>query len=189
MAEPSRARRRTTDLLRYLDSTRAELRAAVETVDEAARALRPREDRWSVAEVLEHVAIVERRITHLVRTRMAEASALRAGADDGYSGLGESVEMKRATDRSFRIVTSAASAPTGALDAPAAWAAAEEARAAFRDVVRATDGLALDSVTAPHPALGPFDLLQWIVFVGAHEKRHAEQIREIRLESGQEAAS
>jgi hypothetical protein len=34
-------------------------------------------------------------------------------------------------------------------------------------------------VVVPHPALGDQNLYQWIAFVGAHESRHAAQIREI----------
>jgi hypothetical protein len=31
----------------------------------------------------------------------------------------------------------------------------------------------------PHPALGVLDGYQWLAFVGTHELRHANQIREI----------
>lgn len=47
------------------------------------------------------------------------------------------------------------------------------------DLVREYDGLALGSVTAPHPVLGEIDVYQWLLFLGAHEGRHADQVREI----------
>ena len=45
--------------------------------------------------------------------------------------------------------------------------------------MRAADGLALSQVTAKHPFLGVLNLYQWIGFIGYHDLRHADQIREI----------
>ena len=68
--------------------------------------------------------------------------------------------------------------PTG-LGADAAWAAIERSGSAMRDAVMAADGLALGSVSWPHPRFGPLTAYQWIAFSGAHQARHAAQIREI----------
>jgi hypothetical protein len=40
------------------------------------------------------------------------------------------------------------------------------------------DGLALSAMTHPHPLLGPLSRYAWIALVGAHEARHAAQLRE-----------
>src|SRR5262245_44926740 len=58
-----------------LGLTRRELRTAVDQVQPDLRATRPGADRWSVAEILEHLNTVERRITALVAK---EAAAIRA---------------------------------------------------------------------------------------------------------------
>ncbi|MEQ1575221.1 MAG: DinB family protein, partial [Vicinamibacterales bacterium] len=50
-----------TDVFSRMDSSRARLRAAVDSVPAALRATRHAPDCWSVAEVLEHLARVERR--------------------------------------------------------------------------------------------------------------------------------
>jgi len=60
-----------------------------------------------------------------------------------------------------------------------AWEALESATESLHKMVVSGDGLALDAVSHPHPALGPMSIYQWIAFVGAHEARHAAQIREI----------
>jgi hypothetical protein len=67
--------------------------------------------------------------------------------------------------------------PTG-LDADAAWAALERATMEVRASIAEGDGLALSTITHPHPLFGPLTLYDWIAFVGAHEARHAAQIRE-----------
>jgi hypothetical protein len=50
--------------------------------------------------------------------------------------------------------------------------------------VVAHDGIAIDAVTHPHPVLGVIDAYQWFIFIGSHEARHAEQIREIATALG-----
>jgi len=54
-----------------------------------------------------------------------------------------------------------------------------ESREMLRAAVAEADGLALGSITHPHPVLGEIDLYQWILFVGHHEARHAQQIDEV----------
>ena len=48
------------DVFSRLDTARAALRAAVDQVPPALRQQRPGPDRWSAAEVIEHISIVER---------------------------------------------------------------------------------------------------------------------------------
>jgi hypothetical protein len=52
-------------------------------------------------------------------------------------------------------------------------------REALRAVVLSADGLALTEVIAPFPGLGPLNVYQWVLVVGAHEARHSAQIQEI----------
>jgi hypothetical protein len=80
-------------------------------------------------------------------------------------------------DRSTRVRAPETAIPTG-LDAAAAWTALETAGSMMRAMLVAHDGLALSSVTHAHPRFGPLSVYQWIAFLGAHEVRHAEQIRE-----------
>ncbi|MBV9772498.1 MAG: DinB family protein [Gemmatimonadetes bacterium] len=169
---------RTQRLLDELDTHRAALRAEVDRVPPALREQRPAPDRWSVAEVLEHLSMVENRIAGVLEGRIAAARAegLREETETGPVVPENYVALVR--DRSRPRVASEASTPRG-LDAEGAWAALEQARGALRRAVLAGDGLALGEVTAPHPALGEIDLYQWIAFVGGHEVRHTDQLREV----------
>src|SRR6266850_733005 len=53
---------RIEEVLNYLDTERSALREAVELVPAAARNQSPGADRWSVAQVLQHLAGVENRV-------------------------------------------------------------------------------------------------------------------------------
>ncbi|HET9985646.1 MAG TPA: DinB family protein [Longimicrobiales bacterium] len=170
---------RIEELLRYLDSTRADLRRAVEEVPAAQRRVRPAEDRWSVAEVLEHLALVEPRITEVVAARLAAAREAGLGAETATGSVLDPAVLERLRDRGRPVTASETVRPPGVRDAGAALAGLEAARAVLRDVVVSADGLALGEVVLPHPVLGPLDLYGWIVFIGGHEARHTAQIREI----------
>lgn len=163
----------------HLESNRTTLEEAVSDVPATRRERRPAAERWSVAEILEHLGIVEGSITQLLRARIdaARTSGLRQELET--SPIVPTVPVARLLDRRRTIVASARSLPTGSLDATSAWQVLTERRRALSDFVVAADGLALSDVVIPHPILGPLNAYQWLVFVGAHEGRHAGQIREI----------
>ncbi|HEX5068619.1 MAG TPA: pyridoxal-phosphate dependent enzyme, partial [Vicinamibacterales bacterium] len=168
------------ELLQHLDQTRAALRAAVDSIPPAHREQRPGADRWSVAEVLEHLAIVERRIAGRLSDALAAARASSATSSAG--SLAAAIDPKQVAqlaDRSQRFKTSEASEPRGALSADAAWTALEEVRADVARLVRESDAYGLEDPIAPHPRFGPWTFRQWVVFAGGHDARHADQIREM----------
>ena len=169
---------RTRELLDHLDTNFDKLRRVLLSVPRERRELKPDADRWSVAEIVEHLAIVEARIGQLVAKQMADARAAGLGQDPETGPVVHTMDLARVLDRSRRVTSSPASRPTGTLDGDAAWAALEQAHGALRDAVRESDGLALGMIVLPHPVFGPLDLYQWIAFVGAHEARHGAQIAE-----------
>jgi hypothetical protein len=171
---------RTEELLRHLDLQHERLRAAVDSVPRERRETKPSPDRWSVAEVIEHLSIVEKRIERVFTTRLNDARAKGLSAERDQSPVVGTIDMDRVLDRTRRITASDAALPTGTLDADAAWQELERARDALCAAVRESDGLALAEVVQPHPILGPINLYQWIAFVGGHEARHAAQVLELR---------
>jgi hypothetical protein len=50
-------------------------------------------------------------------------------------------------------------------------------------LVQEASGVALATVSAPHPAIGMLDGYQWILMVAQHERRHIGQIRRIAGEA------
>jgi hypothetical protein len=132
-----------------------------------------------VAGVVEHLARVETSIARLFSSRLAEARALGLGPEKETTPILSALGMDRVVDRGQRFTTSQAAQPQAALSAEEAWAALEAAGTAFREAFLSGDGLALGELVHPHAALGPFNFYQWAAFVGAHEARHAAQIREI----------
>ncbi len=153
------------------------------------RGVRPSPDRWSVAEVLEHLALVEASIAKLIEKRGAEGRAAGVGPETGMRTVLYTLDSARVLDRRETIAAHERVQPQAGLDADAAWAELSRAQAAVRDAVIGVDGLALGEITYPHRTLGTLDLYQWIVFTATHEMRHMAQIREIGASLKAAAAS
>lgn len=171
---------RLHELITYLDATRAELAAAVAAVPDLQRERRPEPDRWSVAEVLEHLAIVEGGIAKLLGRQIDAARVAGLGPETQSSSVVTTLPLDRLRDRSAPIAAPERVVPKGELSSAAAWQLLDDRRRALLATLQAADGLALGEVPMPpHQALGPLDAYQWVVFLGAHEARHADQIREL----------
>lgn len=180
---PSAERRimhpRLEALFEGLEVHRTALTEAVEAVPPARREERPAPDRWSVAEILDHLAITEHRIARLLTKKIAEARLAGLGAEEDPSPIPSSQRIRMILERQQRILAPDAVVPRGGVTIDHAWAELGRAREALRIAALTGDGLALGTLTHPHPTAGPFNLYQWIAFVGAHQGRHAAQIREI----------
>jgi uncharacterized damage-inducible protein DinB len=181
---------RIEEVLNYLDTERSALREAVELVSPELRDQAPGPDRWSVAQVLQHLAIIEKRIAMGMTKWIAEARAGGTEPEAETSSVINSLPLQLIADRSQRRSAPEEVRPSGDIDAASAWTALEQTRAALRAAILAGDGLALSKVVQPHPVLGPINLYQWALFVGSHETRHTGQVREIaaQLEAGSTAA-
>jgi DinB superfamily len=166
---------RIAQLLDYIDRQADVLRAEFEAIPPERRSIRPVPDRWSPAEVVHHVVIVERRLTKRLETLIEQARALPPERDT--SSVFGVVDTDRVEVRGQRFKTGELAEPRDT-DPSRVWSEFESARRDLKGVVASADGLAMSDVSAPHPALGPLTGYGWIAFAGSHAARHAAQIKE-----------
>jgi hypothetical protein len=163
----------TQQLLTDLDLHRASVRAAIDSVPVEWRERRPAEGRWSVAEVLEHLFIIEGRVTKMLA--MAAETAAPAGEGEREK---PAIDMVRLLDRTQPVMGPEPVQPCEGLDSATAWQRLQETRVELRRVVEAAAGRDLSGIVRTHPILGDMHMYQWIAVIGGHEARHALQIRE-----------
>jgi hypothetical protein len=170
---------RIEELLAYLTSASVHLKDAVDAVPREMRQVKPAPDAWSIAEVLEHLSLVDASIARLISKRGAEARAGGLEAETETRTVLYTLDSARVLDRRERLKAREPAQPRAGLDADAAWAAMSQAETALRDAVISVDGLALGKLSYPHPSLGTLDFYQWIAFAATHKMRHILQIRDV----------
>lgn len=166
-----------SDVLARLEQSRAALRDAIARVPPHLRDQPPASDRWSVAGVLEHLALVDERSIGTLGSKIAEARSTLPPEEGDPALLAPNLEAML-TDRTERRQAPAPLHPSG-LRCDEAWTRAEASRAAFVDLITAADGLALSRVIHEHQRFGALNVYQWAGFLAAHESRHAQQLLEI----------
>jgi uncharacterized damage-inducible protein DinB len=170
---------RIEEVINYLDRERAALREAIERVPPDSRDKQPGPDRWSVAQVLQHLGLIEKRIGLGMTKWVKGARNETLGPEQETSSVMNSLPLQLIIDRTQRRNAPEEVRPPGDISAEAAWAELEAARETMRSAFLSGDGIALSKVIQPHPVLGPINLYQWMLFVGSHEERHTAQIIEI----------
>ncbi len=170
-------------VIEYADRARSELLEAVDSIPEPLREARPTIDEWSAAEVLEHLARVERGIAKLVALKVGEMQA-QADPPREASDM-PAVDLSKfdlLADRIARkLVAPERVQPSGEYSESSARAALAETRGILLDQLHAADGLALSTAAHAHPYFGELNLYEWVYFVGGHERRHTQQVREIAI--------
>ncbi|MFD0957571.1 DinB family protein [Virgibacillus alimentarius] len=131
------------------------------------------EDRWSIMQVLEHLYLIEKAVTHSI-------------ADQIENGENKEVSKKpieMSVDRSTKAKAPSFAQPSNefiTLNEMKEKLAAS--RADLTKLAESAEAKILEQRTYPHPAFGDLSLKQWIPFIGYHEKRHLKQIEEVKQE-------
>lgn len=170
---------RSEEVLNYLDARRKELRDAIDSIPLSARNTEPTANQWSVAQVLDHLTIVDKRVAAGVGKWIADARGTGLAQETETTSVAGTIPNEKITDRSRKVEAPEEIRPRTDVDAETAWAELEQARAKLLAAFLTGDGLALGQVVQPHPVLGPINIYQWMLFCASHEARHTLQIREI----------
>ena len=163
--------------LQYLQQTRDGVTAAVKGLSEAQLKFKPGPDRWSVAEVLEHITLVEDSIFQNVTEKVMKAPA---GAPDRDTAKIDALILAALPDRSNKRQAPPQFVPTGR------WTQEEtldhflKSRAKTIAFLESTPDLRAHVVDSP---LGqPMDAYEWLLFMAGHSERHTKQILEVKAD-------
>jgi hypothetical protein len=164
--------------VKYLEKTRAGVLQATKGLSDAQWNFKPAPDRWSVAEIIEHIAAAEDFLMDNVRDKVMKAPA-RTEADD-VKALDEMV-LQKIPDRTTKAQAPEPLKPTNRFGSP------KDSLKHFRDsrtetiaFLKKTDDLRQHATDSP---LGKkLDGYEWVLFVAAHSERHTQQIEEVKAD-------
>ena len=164
--------------LAYLESTRQGVVDATKGLSPAQWNFKAGPDRWSIAEVAEHIAAAEDYIRGMVVEKVMVAPARPAGED--VVAIDEMI-FKMIPDRSHKAQAPEPLKPSNRFGSPEATLKHfVESRATTEDFLKKTTDLREHAMDGP---LGKkLDAYEWILFIGAHSERHTKQILEVKAD-------
>jgi hypothetical protein len=157
--------------LNRLDAIHQRLISTISPLDPDIYAQRPAEGEWSVAEIVQHLCLVEARVTK-------ELEAAIAREPQRIAFLRRFIPTSIVGMRLIRVKAPKAMNP---LDAPARDQAIENfdrIRSNLKTLCAAHSEERFRNLVFKHPFLGEIDGVATISFIGYHEQRHYKQIRE-----------
>jgi uncharacterized damage-inducible protein DinB len=164
--------------LKSFQATRDNFLKSIAGLSQKQWTFKPGPDRWSVAEVAEHIAVSESSLFALVQKQIM-ASPATPEKREQVKGKDEIV-LERVPDRSHKAQAPEFLRPTGRWATEADLTNAfEESRKATMDYIRTTNDDLRDHFF-DHPLLGTMDGYQWLLLISAHSARHTAQIEEVK---------
>ncbi len=166
-------------VVKYLMTTRDQVIAETEKLSDAQWNFKQGPDRWSVGEVVEHLALAE---SFLAEARQKVMDGPAASAEQLAKAKGQdAVILKAIPDRTQKAQAPEPIQPKQRLGPREKVAAMYRSRRAntLAYAQKTTDDLRSRVGDSP---LGPLDAYQWLLFTAAHNERHLGQIREVKAD-------
>lgn len=168
--------------IEYLKETQKDFLAAIDGVSETQWKFKAAPDRWSIAETAEHIAVTEQMIWDLVTGKIMKSPA--APEKKAEVKGKEEIIFTKIPDRSRKAQAPEQLKPTGRFATRAALSKEFESVRA-KEIAYVTETKEdLRSHFEDHPAVKTMDAWQWLLFNGAHCKRHTAQILEVKADPG-----
>ena len=159
-------------VLARLDSTHRKLLQTVEPLEEELLKRRPAVDAWSIAEIINHLRLVEERVIKDLQKALEHPPA-RLGL------LRRLVPTRIVASRLVRVQAPGAVVPTNTSDKTANIADFNAARDTLKRLCETHGRSRLSKTVFRHPFLGRLNGVATISFVGYHEERHYKQILKV----------
>lgn len=164
--------------INYLESTKQGVLEATSDLSQAQWAFKPGPDRWSVAEVTEHIAAAEDLLRGSIEDQVLKAPPRPAGED--VQAL-DAMVLRAITDRSRKAQAPEPLKPTNRFGSPeGSLKHFTESREKTMSLLKSRQDLREHATDSP---LGrKLDAYEWILFIGAHSERHTKQIEEVKAD-------
>jgi hypothetical protein len=163
--------------LQYLETTKKNVLEATKGLSEAQWNFKPAPDRWSVAQVMEHIAAAEDFILGMAKEKVMVAPAGEAGRDVKKADEGV---LAMVPDRTNKFKAPEPLEPTNRFGSPVGSIKHfMESRATTEDFLKTTVGLRDHVMDSP---LGKLDGYEFVLFIAAHSERHTKQINEVKAD-------
>ena len=165
-------------VLKYLDETKAEYVKQLTGISDAQLNFRAAEGRWTIAEIAEHITVVEQALFGM----FTAPTGSKKFASDDLPRIADATIKLAITNRGTKFTAPEAVRPNGRWKTVAELLANfEKTRAATIDFIK-NNKTDLRSTFVQSP-MGTIDTAQGIVFISGHSDRHLAQLREVNADA------
>src|SRR6267378_4269375 len=163
--------------LQYLETTKKNVLDATKGLSEAQWNFKAAPDRWSVAQVVEHIAAAEDFIRGMVKEKLMMAPAGEPGRDVKKTDEGV---LAMVPDRTNKVQAPEPLVPTNRFGSPEGSVKHFlESRATTEDFLKSATGLRDHVTDSP---MGKLDGYEFVLLIAAHSERHTKQINEVKAD-------
>jgi hypothetical protein len=166
--------------LNQLAESRERLLRTAHGLSETQLTYKPGPDRWSVAEAVEHIIVVETRVVGFLQKAAQEPPDFsKRSAKEGQ----DKTFIDDVAQRVTRFQAPEPVRPTGRWPIEQLVPEFEAVRKRTTEFAAGTDADLRRRFVA-HPVFGELDCYQWLLLVGAHCHRHCTQSEEVKADAG-----
>ncbi|MFT4415043.1 DinB family protein [Fredinandcohnia humi] len=154
------------------NKTREVLLQAVEGLSDDQLNQQVVEGKWSIMQVLEHLNLLEKVVSHMIRSQLENETDTAV----------EAKPIEELTlNRSIKIEAPSFLIPSNDyITLEDMKARLLKSRARLLQAIEGVEPALLQKKSYQHPNFGVINLHQWVSFVGLHERRHLQQIEELK---------
>ena len=166
--------------LAYLESTKKGVVDATKGLSDAQWNFKPAPDRWSIAEVMEHLAAAEDMLRGMDQEQVMKTPAIPPREPAELQKIDAGV-MAQVPDRSHKIAAPEPLKPTNRFGSPAdAEKHFVESRAVTEEYLKTTPDLRAHATDSPMGV--KLDGYEWVLLIAAHSERHTKQMLEVKAD-------
>jgi len=165
---------RVAEVIAELETAQRELEDTLHALTPAQRDATEGNGGWSVAQIVEHLAMVEDGSGRLISKLIGQAEGT-TETDEGP--VRHLLDHFRIDVPDRKIEAPEMVQPKSGLTVAEALTLLATARGRVIEAFERASGRDLGSVIFPHPALGPLNVYAWGLFLAHHQRRHVNQLR------------
>ena len=160
------------------DKIRERLKETVGNLtDEQANAL-PEDGKWTVAQLVEHISMVEDGMTRIC-AKLLNGAKEAGKMSDGSAKISADFLQKAEQSREQKLEAPDRVHPKSNQTIAESLAKMEESRNRLNELRPLFESVECSDYKFPHPAFGELTAHEWLALVGGHEMRHTAQIKRI----------
>lgn len=169
---------RIAELVEALEQAHREMMEVVTLLPAATRDAPAANNAWSIAQHLEHLTMVEDSSGRLI-SRLIKQVAESGAREMEEESLLQSLDQFQLWTTTTRFPAPEMVQPHEGLSSSEALARLLTARQRTVAALYRASGLALGTVSFPHPVIGPINGYQWALMIAQHQRRHTQHIRHV----------